>query len=878
MNPFRPLRTRLAALFRKRQLDTEMDEEMRSHLELRTQANIAAGMDPETAHRAAHRQFGHTDSLQELCRDQRGVTLLEQFVQDIRFGGRMLARNRVFTVVAVATLALGIGANTAIFSFVNAILLRPLPYREPGQLVMLFESNAEEGSHRIPLSPPVLLEWRRQTTLFEGLAAHREAGFNLTGHGQPGPLHGSQVSANTFALLGVRPVLGRDFRPEEETFGRHRVALLAQELWQDRFGGDPAIVGQTITLNDERFTVIGVMPPATFFPNNDMALWTPLAFAPDEIAHRHSHNYTGYGRLKTGVSLRQARSELELDARRMAQADAPNQAWGGALESLQEVTVADSRTMLLVLLGAVALVLLIACANIANLMLARSAARAREFGLRSALGAGRNRLIRQLLTESLLIAAMGGAGGLLVARAGLGVLVRLSPPDLPRIWEGIHLDGWALGFTTAVTVITAVAIGLVPALHTVSRRLARELNEGARSSGAGRGRQRFRVGLVIGEVALSLMLLIGAGLMLRSFGRLLSQNLGYNPERVVTMGMGLTEGRYPDLAAGVRFYDTVLDRARALPGVESAALVAGLPLNHWDAHVGVTVQGAPARAPGLGSAVNYAQISPGYFQTLNIALLQGRDFAAQDRSGSPPVVIVNETFVREFALGPNPLGRRVTLSEGTDGAEIVGVVRDTKRSDLADRHQGEIYRPYRQNCWGQMSLVLRTTREPTELGHVIRAELDTIDRDVPLVDLATMDQIVSRSVAQRRLPLRLLGGFAGMALLLAAVGLYGVLAYGVAQRQQEIGIRMALGAQRSDVRRLIVGEGMRLVGWGIVLGLGGALALTRIISSLLYQVKPTDPGTIVGVSLLLAAVGLLACWLPARRAVRTDPMVALRAE
>ena len=779
MRQLRAWFVRLGGLFAKKRRERELSEELESHLEMHIEDNLRTGMSREQACREALLDLGGLEPAKEKYREQRGVAWIEHFVQDVRFGCRTLAKNRAFTAVAVLTLALGIGANTAVFSFVNAILLRPLPFKDPGQLVMLFESNAEEGSNRVPVSPPSLLEWRKQTRLFQGLAARRESGFNLTGEGNANLLHGSQVSANTFSLLGVAPEQGRDFRPEEESDGQHHVVLLSHELWQRQFAGNSNVVGRSIVLNDEPYTVVGVMPARTFFPNNDVALWTPLSFTAEELTNRHSHNYTGFGRIKAGVSLQQARSELELVARRMAQADPANKAWGAEVHSMQDVTVADSRTVLLVLSGAVALVLLIGCANMANLMLARSSARAREFALRSALGAGRHRLIRQLLTESLLIALTGGAAGIFVAWVGLGVLVRMSPQDLPRIWEGIEIDGWALGFTMVATIMTAVAIGLVPALQSANPALARETNEGSRGSGASPGRGRFRAALVVSEVALSLVLLAGAGLLIRSFGHLLSQNLGYNPERVVTMGMGLNDTKYPDQAAVARFYDEVLARARSLPDVQSAALVAGLPLRHWDAHVGVTVKGAPARSSGFGTAINYAQISPGYFTALNIPILRGRDFLDQDRGNSMPVAIVNESFVREFKLGPDPLGRLLTLSEGTDGAEIVGVVRDTKRSDLADPPRSEIYRPYRQMCWGYMSLVLRTKRESAEIGRVVRHELDSIDKDVSIEGVSTMERLVSLSVAQRRLPMQLLGGFAGMALFLAAVGLYGVLAYSV---------------------------------------------------------------------------------------------------
>src|SRR6266540_2714052 len=787
-------------------------------------------------------------------------------MDDLKFAFRQLLKNPGFTAVAVLTLALGIAANTAIFSFVNAILLQPLPYKDADRLVMIYENYPANGWFKNAVAAPMLDVWRKQSAVFEGLGARGYSGLNpvLTSLGAPETITGWRVSANVFGLLGVKPVLGRDFLPEEDTFGKHHVVLLSHEFWQGHFGGDTSIIGRIITLNSEPKTVIGIMPPRTHFPQGETQVWLPLAFEPWELRYRHAHNYLVLGKLKPGASIAQANAEMTLIAERMAAADAENKGWGAEVHGLQQDMVGHVQRVLLVLLGAVGLVLLIGCANIANLLLTRSTARVREFAIRAALGAGRGQLIRQLLAESLLLCAVGGLGGWLLATAGLACLIRLSPPDLPRVWEGIHLDGSALMFTASLTLMTGLLFGLVPALQASNPALARELTESARGT-AGIRRGRLRSSLVVVEVALSVILLVGAGLMIRSFGRLLAQDFGFNPEQVVTMNINLPNKKYPDQSDSQRLFDQLLAKVRALPGVLASGGVYGLPLSGSIEGQDIELVGAPPLKPGELLTADYAQVSPGYFAAMNIPLLRGRDFTEGDTTNAPLVLIVNETFIRQFGLGTNILGRRLKISDSRRReSEIIGVVKDVKGNDLASPARGAMYRSYQQFCRGRMTLVIRTPRDPLDVTRAVRAELDQLDKDLPLEDIRTMTQLVESSVAQRKLSVRLLSGFSGVALLLAAIGLYGVLAYAVAQRTREIGIRTALGAQRGDVIGLVVRKGMKLAGFGILIGLAGALALTRLIRGLLFGIGPTDPFTFAAVPLLLAAVALLASWMPAR--------------
>jgi len=665
---------------------------------------------------------------------------------------------------------------------------------------------------------------------------------------------------------------------DEETYGNHHVALLSYELWQRRFGGQTNLLGQGLTLDGESFTVIGVMPSGTISPDGARSrdLWLPLAFSPDELRQRHAHNYAVYARLKPGVTLGQARNEMAAVARRMAEADAQNIGWGTEVYPLHEIIVGDSQRLLLVLLVSVGLVLLIGCANIASLLLARSVGRMREFAIRAALGASRGAIIRQLLKESCLLAGIGSVLGVVLARMGLNLLIRFSPPDLPRMDEGIPLDGFTLGFTILITILTGILFGLPPAWQASNPALARDLGASARVGGTAPHHQLGRSVLVVTEVALSVILLTGAGLTIRSFERLLAQNPGYVPENLITMSLSLPLQKYPQQAERARLFDALLPAIRAIPGVQSAGCGFGVPLTSVNSSLYVAVPDAPPPAPGDAVAAGYCQVSPGYFATMKTPFLKGRDFTEHDDTNAPPVMIVDETFARILKLGSDPIGRRLFVGDGTENVEIIGLVRDVKKVDMAGAMRGEMYRSYRQMCWGYQTIVVRTQRDPMDLTRAVRRELDRLDKDLPMERVWTMSQLVAANVSQRRLSVQLLTGFAVGALLLSALGLYGVLAYMVGQRTREIGVRMALGAQRASVLRLIIGQGLKLGLAGLLIGLAGAWALTRVLERLLYEIKPNDPWTFGCVAAVLAVVAVLACWLPARRATRIEPIEALR--
>jgi putative ABC transport system permease protein len=812
----------------------------------------------------------------------------DEMIQDLRFGVRMLLKHKGFTAVAALTLALGIGANTAIFSVVNGVLLRPLPYYEPERLVMVWADRpimqAQTGLPDFPVTVADFVDWRNQNQVFEHMAAMEGWRMNLTGGGEPESVVGLRASASLFSLLGARLAVGRAFLPEEDRAGAERVVVISHGLWQRRYGVDPKLTGQKITLNNEAYTVIGVTAPDFQFPRRGEIpsyfhvtakpdLYLPTAFTPEQMNNRSEARRAVIARLKPGVSLGQASAEMNAIARRlMEQYPQTNTDKGVRLAPLQQQVVGKARTVLLILLGAVGFVLLIACANVANLLLARAAGRQKEMAIRAALGASRGRVIRQLLTESLLLAIAGGAAGLLLARWGVALLLALAPDNLPRAYD-IRLDARVAGFTILVSLLTGIVFGLLPALQASKIDLGVTLKEGGRDA-AGLLRRRLRGFLVVSEVALAFVLLIGAGLLMRSFARLTEVDPGFDPRGILTMNISLPFPKYSD-GRSVAFFQQTLERVQALPGVEAAAMVYPVPLSGTRGFSAFRIEGRPSPAEETFNA-GVRIISPDFFKTFRVPLIKGRLLAESDGVKALPVVVVNESLARIYFANENPLGKRIIGFGGTRA--IVGVVGDVKYSALDEEASAEIYFPMAQVPAVTLSLPLavRASGDPMQMVAAVRGQIWAVDKDQPISKIETMERLMAQSVTPRRFNMLLLGVFALVGLALAGAGLYGVMSYTVTQRTREIGVRMALGAQPGDVLRLVIGEGMKLAIIGALLGLGGALALTRLLKTLLFGVIATDPLTFIVIAALLIIVALLACWIPARRAANADPLVALR--
>jgi putative ABC transport system permease protein len=868
-------------------MEAELDEELRAHLEHQVEKYVRSGLPVEEARRRAKLEFGGLDQVKEECRDARGVNFVETTLQDVRYGSRMLARSRGFTAVAVATLALGIGANTLIFSVVNAAVLHPLPFRDANRLVTQWATSPTIGySGPGAFTDRDYIEWRDQNRVFSEIAAFRGQPSNLTGVSEPVRLTGATISSSLLRVLEVNPPLGRAFAPGEESAGHNRVALLSDRLWRSRFGSDPSVVGKAIKLDGEFYTVIGVMPAGFGFPN-EADVWTPLTLASDA----HNATLQIVARLKPGVSLERARSEVALIGERRP-AKPGDWEWHTTLVPLSRAVASEVRTPLFMLFGAVGLVLLIACANVANLLLARATTRQREIAVRKALGASRTRVIRQMLTESVMMAVFGGGLGLLCAALGQSFVAKaasLLPRSLGSPSAAAHIasagiDFWVLGFTLAISVLTAVLFGLTPAVWASRGELNSSLKEEGRSSTAGRGRSYMRDGIVVAEVALAVILLVGAGLLIRSFLHLMNVDPGFSPQNVLTLNISLPDTRYGSARPMIAFEQHALERLSALPGVNSAGGVFGLPLGNGAIGGDFTVEGQPEPAPGTQAFIaTKAVIGGDYFKAIGIPLLRGRFFDEHDSESAPHVVIVSQSLARHFWPHEEAIGKRLKPGFYNDAwCTVVGVVGDTKQYSLGEEPSPSMYLPYAQApdpfLMQDITLVLRTGADPLSLVTAARRAVQGVDPDLPVFDVATVDQLVYRSVSAPRFNTTLLGVFAALALALAAVGIYGVMSYAVVQRTHEIGVRVALGAGASDILRQVVRQGMLPAVVGIATGTAGAWAVTRFLSSLLFGIRPTDPMTFTLVPVLLAAVALVACLLPARRATKVDPVVALRYE
>jgi predicted permease len=854
---------------RRRRDDSEIDLEIRRHLELETEDQLAAGLSQHAARAAARRAFGSEAMVKE---DVRGVwrsRAIDELVNDLRYGLRLLRANPTFALVAIVTLAIGIGATTAIFSVVDAVLLRPLPYPDAGRLVMLWEDvrlPAYRSARNTP-APGNFADWRARTDAFAGVAAIGYGSWSLTDDGDPVRVEGEAVSADFFPVLRVEPALGRPISADDDRPGGARVVVLGHGLWASRFGSNPDVIGRTIHLNDEPYAVIGVMPNGFRFPDPDDQLWVPLALTPDQLANHGSHFLRIVARLRPDVTVAHAQEELDAVSRQLT-AEHPDSNVGTAarLVSLRDDIVGDVRPALLVLLGVVGLVLLMVCANVGSLLLARATARSREFALRAALGASRARVLRQLLIESALLASIGGAIGLAMAWWSLSALRSLAPPGIPRLAE-LQLRTPVYLFNFGVSLVAGLVSGALPAL-TANRR----------------GHVRLPNGLMVAETAIGVIVLVGAGLLLRSFVLLERQPIGFQPGHLLTLRVILPAARYAALDRRTTFYHEAFDRIGALPAVRSVSAISFLPLSFAGRTSGVTVEGQPPPAPGQLRFVDFRAVAPGYFRALSIPTLAGRDIAWSDTPDSRPVAVVSEQAARGLWPAGDPIGRRLKLGGPDDRGlwlTIVGVVGNVRQLDLVSTPRPALYLPATQDQGTGDTLrdwVVQTSNDPTGAAAAVRAAIWQIDPTLPVTRVQTMEQVRTASFGREQFNVILVGAFAIIALALAAVGLYGVTAYSISRRTRELGIRLALGATRLDVLALVVSHGAKLTLAGLAIGTIAALMMTQVMASLLYGIGPRDPLTFGGAALLLAGVGLLACFVPARRATRVDPAIALRAD
>jgi predicted permease len=809
---------------------------------------------------------------------------MQTFLQDLRYGARMMRRNPGFTFIAIASLALGIGANTAVFSLVNGVLLKPLIFHDPDELVLVWEDGSGRGSQQGNPAPANYADWKAQNQVFEDLAALAPRSFNLTTDGEPRKIFSYGITANLFPLLGVSPAQGRPFTADDDKPEAGNVLIISHHLWQSHFGGDPDILNKSLQLNEQTYQVIGVMPAAFQLFQATTDLWLPTKFTSQELTNRNGHYLVVVGRLKPQVNIEQAQADLNAVSHRIAEAD-PNDAAGlkAVLVPLHEQFAGNVRRPLLVLMGAAGFVLLIACVNLASLLLSRASSRGRELAIRASLGAGRWRIVRQLLTESLMLALSGGIAGIFVASWSFDFLSQLIPADL-RLTTKLTIDPQMLGYTLLISIATGIIFGVMPALRASKTDVNEPLKQSGGRSGLGARHRALRSAMVISEIALALVLLVGAGLLMQTFYKLRHQYSGFRPENVLTVRTELLTRKYTDFATRVSFYDGVLERVKNLPGVVSAGYTTSVPLA-WKGGAGdFSIEGRLPE-PGVVYNANHRQVSNAYLETLGVQLRDGRFFNDHDTAGSRPVVIINEALAHKLFPNEDPLGKRLKVggpSSPNHWMTIIGIVEDVRQMGLEVPVKAEIYLPYQQTNYhpwfAPRDLVIRTSVEPQSLAAAVRQAVHEVDPAQPLSNIRTMDEMLGIETAERRLGMALVATFAGLALLLAAIGIYGVLAYYVTQHTQEFGVRMALGAQQHNILILVFKRGLGLTVAGIGIGLIASLALTRLIESLLFGITATDLPTFILVSLLLTGVALVACLAPARRAMKVDPMVALRCE
>jgi len=874
------LRLRLRSLFHRDAVKSELSDELRFHSEQQVEKLVASGVPLDEARRRTRLAIGTHDHVHEEFRDASGVRFFETLMQDLHFAFRMLRKAPAFTATAILTLALGIGANTAIFSVLDAVVLRPLPFPSPNRLVHLtgkFSMGDQAG-----ISPPDYVDYRAANHTFEQLAVlnYEDGISNLAGQGKPEQVAVSLASWNLFDALGIAPAVGRSFVPADEQSTIPQVAILGNSIWRSHFGADPKIIGKSIVLDGQTLTVVGVLSsdPSVL---SKAQVWEPLPMLNKGMNVRIAHFLVGVGKLKSGVPLEQAQTDLDSDAAVIdAKFPDTNKGWGLKIRSLSTVLIGPVQTQIFLIFGAVGLLLLIACANVANLLFARGETRQRELAVRSALGASRRRIVQQMLTESIVLACTGGAIGLLAAVWGVTVLRAIAPPDLPRINE-IYVSGTVLAFTAGVSVLTAILFGLAPALRSSRTHFGEALKQAGRGMQA--GRKTLAGSLVVGQIAISLGLLVGGGLLLESFWRLIHVNPGFQPHNVVTAKLDLPRSTYNTPAKLGAFMQQFEERAAALPGVQSAGAVSELPLSGELGDEVFRVDGHVYDPSQLEDA-EFRQTTPGYLKAMGIPLIAGRWIQWSDTAGTPLVIVVDQAFVKRYLPNENPLGKRLLfLAPGSGSAftvatTIVGVVGDVSHDSLDAPQRPEMYTPVSQQLVDHMDVVVRSAVSPGTTAAALQNVLSKLDKNQALSSLRTMQDVIAQSTSQPRFSSLLVAIFAALALMLAAVGLYGVIAYSVSQRTNEIGIRMALGATPKNVLQMVLGGGMRLCFYGLALGMILALSLGRYMQSLLFEVRATDVLTLVGVSILLLAVAFIACYVPARRAMKIDPMVALHYE